>query len=398
MKTSRFSLIVTVLVLITTYLSNPTKTLAAEAAMQVWTDSTGRQISASVEGFKDKNTVIFRLKNGRSLPYPIKNLNLEGQNLALQFYAEHGENKTPDIDWKKPQLSPNYIIRGVRREHAPGYISTKSGWEWRGKCIEARVVFKGNSSSAPGNISAYFYNREGKLLDKFDKPPHRQDENRKYVSAPKDFQKNKTLEVYFPLTKFLEDSKWATALIVFGSGEDYSAKTMPGTSFEALDFAEKEYLFPNWKPAADENKNASPSNNYVELEIRRFKQENHPRSMYFDGDYQRGKDCMMAEVRVKGEITPGNGSVKLHVFDAAGKLVASRKGPSSTNLNGTGSYVSNPQIADERWHPVFFALDGDLDGKDYPTYVITFRFDGKTSALAKSSVGATLANLDYPGK
>ncbi|MCF6314598.1 MAG: hypothetical protein L3J39_19275 [Verrucomicrobiales bacterium] len=70
---------------------------------------------------------------------------------------------------------------------------------------------------------------------------------------------------------------------------------------------------------------------------------------------------MMAEVRVKGEITPGDGSVKLHAFDASGKLVASRKRPSSTNLKGSSSYVSNPQIADERWHPVFFALDGDLD-------------------------------------
>lgn len=400
MKTSQHCLLATVIILITAYLSSPNEVSAIGKEIQVWTDSTGRQISASVEGFKDKDTVIFRLENGRTLPYLIKNLSQEGQALARQSYSEQteGKDEIAETDWEKPELSSNYIIRGVRRENAPGYVFTKPGWQYRGKCIEARVVFKGNGSSAPGNVRAYFYNREGKLLDKFDKPPRRQDENRKYLNAAKAFEKNKTVEVYFPLTKFLEDSKWATVLIVFGSDEDYAAKTMPGTSFKTLDFAEKEYLFPNWNPDSDKNKTASPSNNYVELEIRRFHEETYARSMLFDGNYRKGQPCLMAEVRVKGEISPSNGSVKLHAFDASGKLITSRNKPSSAHIKSSGTYVSNPQIADESWHAVFFALDGNLAEKDYPTYVITFHFDGKTTALVKSSVGASLADLDYPKK
>ncbi|MCB1088329.1 MAG: hypothetical protein KDM63_14870, partial [Verrucomicrobiae bacterium] len=65
---------------------------------------------------------------------------------------------------------------------------------------------------------------------------------------------------------------------------------------------------------------------------------------------------------------------------------------------GTSQYVANPKIADDAWHPVVFALDGDLKDKDLPTYVVVFSFDGATTAMVESSVGATLESLDFPEK
>ena len=367
---------------------------------RVWTDSAGRQIRAAITGFKDKDTLILRLADGRSLPYPINKLNAEDGAFARKAYAKQAtSDPAAGIDWNNPKQSENYVIRGLRRQNAPGYVSTKAGWEWQVKSIEVKVQYKGKEETAPGEIRAYFYNREGKLLDEFAKPPRRQDENRKYIDAPESFEKNKTTEAYFPITPLLEESAWATVLVAFGSGNEYSAKTMSGESFEPLAFAEKELLFPGWQPKADGGGSDTKVMGNVGLEVRRVEQEEkYGYYLTFDGDYQKQKPCVIAEVRAKGEISPGTGEVKLYVFDKSGKLAGSRMEPSSAAVKGSDSYVNLPQIADDEWHPVFFALDGDLKDKSFSSYVVVFQFGGKTAAGVKSSTGATIETLDFPEK
>lgn len=367
---------------------------------RVWTDSAGREIRAALTGFKDKDTLIFRLADGRSLPYPIDKLSAEDGALARKaFDKQAASDPSAGMDWNNPKQSQNYVIRGMRRQNAPGFVSTKAGWEWQVKCIEVKVQYKGKEETAPGEIRAYFYNREGKLLDEFDKPPQRQDENRKYIDAPEHFEKNKTVEAYFPLTPFLEESNWTTVLIAFGYGNEYSAKTMSGESFEPLEFAEKELLFPGWQPKVDGGGADTKVMGNVELEVRRVAQEEkYGYSLVFDGDYQKQKPCVIAEVRAKGKITPGTGEVKLYAFDNSGKIVGSRTRPSSAAVKGSRSYVNRPQIADDEWHPVFFALDGDLKGRSFSSYVVVFQFGGKTAAEVKSSTGATIETLEFPEK
>ncbi|MDF1816968.1 MAG: hypothetical protein P1V20_32505, partial [Verrucomicrobiales bacterium] len=249
---------------------------------------------------------------------------------------------------------------------------------------------------ADGNVTAYFYNRDDKLLEKISRPPRRQGDDRQYIDPPKSFEKNKTVEVYYPLTTFLEDSDWATVLVAFGSGREYSVETMPKRSLEALDFAEKEFVFPGWVP--DANRSMEDENSNVEPEIRRLKVEDkYPYSLSFNGDYRRDMPCVMGEVRVTGDITPGEGVVRLHGFDANGIKKATRQRPSSFQIEGSSSYVGRPQIADDNWHPVAFALD-DYFSDRYPTYVMVFQFQGKTTAEAVSSTGATITDLDFPEK
>lgn len=367
---------------------------------RVWTDSAGRVIRAALTGFKDKDTLIFRLADGRSLPYPINKLSSEDGAFARKAFAKQAaDDPSAGIDWNNPKQSENYVIRGIRRQNAPGFVSTKTGWEWQVKSIEVRVQYKGKEKTAPGEIRAYFYNREGQLLDEFDEPPRRQDENRKYIEAPEYFEKNKTIEAYFPLTPFLEESDWATVLISFGYGSEYSARTMSGESFEPLEFAEKELLFPGWQPKVDGGGSDTKAMGNMELEVRRVEQEEkYGYSLIFDGDYQKQKPCVMAEVRAKGEISPGTGEVKLYVFDKSGKLAGSRMKPSSAAVKGSNSYVNDPRIADDEWHPVFFALDGDLKDKSFSSYVVVFQFGGQTAAEIKSSTGATIGTLDFPEK
>jgi len=368
---------------------------------RTWTDSKGREVLAALSGFQDKNTVILLLPDGRTISYPVLNLSLEDQAFVKTEYAKQksGDKNDGDIDWENPKESEDYVIRGVRRGTSPGFVSTTAGWLYRTKCIEVKVQYKGDKDAAPGNIRAYFYNRDGKLIDEFDKPPRQQDEDRKYIETPTSFGKNDMVEVYYPLTEFLEDSDWATVLVTFGAGDEYAIDTMPTTDLKSLAFAEKKYLFPDWEPkqnSGDDPETMASAN--VDLEIRRIREETHSSSITFDGNYQRGKKCMAAEVRVQGDITPAEGTVKLYAFDASGNLEVTRSRPSTAQVEGTSTYVGRPQIADDKWYPVYFALDGDLKDRSYPTFVLVFQYGGKTAASVESSVGATLDKLEFPEK
>src|SRR5690606_10295738 len=112
---------------------------------------------------------------------------------------------------------------------------------------------------------------------------------RTYVTVPEFFPKGDTVEVYYPITDFHESSNLATVLIVFGSGDQYSAATLPTTSLEHLAFEEKRHLFPGWDPAESEKTDTTAPAPGLDLEIRRVRHEKHRYSVVFDGNYQNGK-------------------------------------------------------------------------------------------------------------
>ncbi len=377
---------------------------SAQDAVREWTDAEGRKVRAALVGFKDEATVKLQLEDGRIVDYPVGKL-----SAADAAYAREQGGKASGssaVDWQNPKVSPDFVVRGLRRQNVPGFISTSNGWKWQLKSVEATLEYKGSADRTSASVKAYFYDRTGKLIEQFDTPPKRQDKDRNYVTTPEFFLKGKTVEVYYPITDFHETSGLATVLVVFGSDNEFTAATMPKTSFEFLDFAEKAKLFPDWNPqeggaaivsdGSGGSKSDAASSSVDSLEIRRLREVTHPYAIVFDGRYRSRMLCLTAEVRAKGPISPAPSTVKLYAFDDQGHQTAFRARPSTASLGGN-NYVGLPNIADESWHPVFFALDGDLQVK-YPTYLLVFQFGGKTTAMVKSSTGMTIESLDFPEK
>jgi hypothetical protein len=303
----------------------------------------------------------------------------------------------PAVDWNNPIQSLDYDIRGVKREAAPGYVETKSGWEKRVKCIQARVEYKGREPYGAGSVRAYFYNREGKLIDRFNKAPRRQDDQGEYIEAPERFERGKPVEVYFPITQFLEESDWATALIVFGNGKEASAETLPTRSMEPLVFDEKVILFPRWKPEAKPAGGAAEPGS-VALEIRRLAKDTYVHGIDFNGQYENNRPCVRCEVRAQGEFPPADATVRLYLYDENHKLIGKKGGPQSARYPGSSQYFGRPRIGDDRWYPVVFALDGDLEDKKFKTALVVLQFAGSTIAEVETSNKATIAVLDFPEK
>lgn len=373
--------------------------LQAQEPAREWTDAEGRKVKAQLAGFVDADTVILKLESGQSVNFPIAKLSGNDATYARERFSAGTPSGTDPgaatVDWTKPKLSEEYVIRGMKRETVPGYISVKSGWEYQLRCIEARLEYKGPKDVSEATVKAYYFNRNGQEIERFEKVPRRQNDAGVYVTMPEFFPKGDTIEVYYPITDFHEKSDLATVVVVFGSGDQFSAEALPTMSFEKLDFPEKRHLFPDWKPATSSTSTTSTPAE-VELEIRRVRKEKHRFSVYFDGDYQDGKTVVAAEVRVNGQVTPGDGRVTLHAYDDTGKRIVTRTRPSTVEI-GNETYVGVPKIANNDWVPVFFALDGDLS-KEPPTYVLVFEYGGKTTAAATSSKGATLESLDFPEK
>jgi hypothetical protein len=374
----------------------------AQEALREWTSTDGRKVRAQLSGFQDGDTVILKLEDGRSVNLPIAKLSAGDIAYARERYKAGTDPGTApaaspaNIDWSKPLQSPEYVIRGVKRDTVPGYISVKSGWERGIRCVEARLEYKGAMDAAPATVKAYYYNRDGQLIEKFDRVPRRQNDDRVYVTAPEYFPKGDTVEVYYPITDFHETSNLATILIVFGNDTQYSVATLPTASLAILDFEEKKHLFPGWEPSKGGTGSSTAPIPGLTLEIRRVRQEKHRFSVVFNGDYEESKPVVAAEVRALGTTGPGEGEVTLYAYDATGKRVGFRERPSTAEITA-GTYVGVPKIANDDWHPVFFALDGDLE-KEPPTYVVVFQFGGKTTAGVVSSNGATLESLDFPEK
>jgi hypothetical protein len=374
----------------------------AQEALREWTSTDGRKVRAQLSGFQDAETVILKLEDGRSVNLPIGKLSTGDVAYAKERYKGNpGDGSAPAasptaVDWSKPVQSTEYVIRGVKRATVPGYISVKSGWEYGIRCVEARLEYKGSMNAAPATVKAYYYNRDGQLIEKFDRVPRRQNDDRVYVTAPEFFPKGDTVEVYYPITDFHETSNLATVLIVFGNDTQFSVATLPTASLAILDFEEKQHLFPGWEPSKSATGSASAPIPGLSLEIRRVRQEKHRFSVIFNGDYEESKPVVAAEVRALGTTRPGDGEVTLYAYDANGKRVGFRERPSTAEIGGS-TYVGVPKIANDDWHPVFFALDGDLT-KEPPTYVVVFQYGGKTTAAVVSSNGATLESLDFPEK
>lgn len=368
------------------------------AELRDWESRDGRSIRAEFVRFQDNGTVILKREDGWEVPVPVDMLSSADQDwLKNQRSVRPTANQTQDIDWNRPRNSPDFNIRSVKKTVTPGYIKTQEGWEQGIDALAVKVRYAGKLQQASGSVSAYFYDRDGRLIEKQAKPARIQNDDGGYTNPPAKFARNEQYDVYFPLSKFLEDSGWRRAVITFGNANQLSARIYRSGSFEHLAFDGKEKLFPGWSPQTGETLAGAAALDF-KLEIDRIRRDNHDLSMWADGDWKKNQDCLKTKVRVRGDLPSGECQVSLYLFNREGKQIKAVKVPSMTNI-GESDYVKVPRIADKnKWYPVFFALDNRFSNTDWRSAVIVFLHGGKAVASCTSSTGHTLETLTYPDK
>ncbi len=324
--------------------------LAAE--FRQWKDTKGKAIEAKLIKDNGDGTIHIQKKDGWTGNVPLNLLSAEDQAYVKTVGSAVADEPL------EPNLSQNFEIIRIRRDHVPGFINTKSGWEYKIKCVKVDLRYEGTKTVSDAQVKAYFYNREGKEIERFPSPPRRQDESGKYINAIQQFEPDEKYEVFFPISKAIEERDWKTVLITFGNLTETSALTDPESELIAFDFDEKKLIYPKWD---ETNKDAQSSGNTQAVvgtsssnlipEMRTVKRDKHPYATFVDKLWQYQIECLMTEIRVQ-ETLPTKISVKAYFFDDQKNLVATHEKPAMVNL-GRSVYSDLPVITEKNtWYPV----------------------------------------------
>jgi len=374
-------------------------TLSAQDASEFrqWKDTRGNVIEAKLLKDNGNGTINIQKSDGWRGDVPLNLLSAEDQEYVKSAGLATSEGPA------KPVQSKDFEVSRIRREYVPGFISTKNGWEFRIKCVKVDLRYKGDRPADGAFVKAYFYDREGKEIERFGNPPRRQDETGKYVNAIERFEPGEKYEVFFPISKAVEERDWKTVLVTFGNDSEVGALSDPGSDFMAFDFNEKKILFPGWEETAG-NKDApgSPAGgsemaaSSLNPEIRSVKRDKTMFVTMVDGKWKDKHDSLMTEIRVKGGL-PSKISISAYFFNSAKSIVATRARPAMTHL-GQGVYSGVPSIAEENeWYPVFFPIDAELEKLKWEWAAVVFIADERAVVDVYGPGGSALTDLKFPG-
>lgn len=362
-----------------------------------WTDREGRTIEAKLIETHDDGTIRIERSDGWVGSIPLDRLSgKDRQFVELQMKIEK-------LETAEPELSEDFEIRTIRNTTAPGYISTDEGWELRINCIEVQVRYRGDRDKVGGFVKAYFYDREQRLISKFDEAPRRQESrNGEYIGAFTEFERNRTYSILFPLARVLEDRRWRTVIVVFGNRNEVNVRTRPTIDLMAFEFEEKNRVYPLLTPsvlaalATDEE--LDDNVNEFLLEMRRPRVRNVSNSVYFNDKWERNSRCLTTEIRSTGHVPSDSLTVKAYFYDQDKRLVETRNKPTMAD-SGNRVYIEVPVIGRAyQWYPVVFALDGNLASTPWTWSIIVVRSGDQITADIYGPSTATIEDFSFPEK
>jgi hypothetical protein len=368
-----------------------------------WTNLRGEVIEARIVRENPDGTIRLLRRDGWQGDVPLS-LFSEADRRWVEL-----QRTASEISAAVAKQSESFEILSMRRTQSSGFVSTPEGWEHRVDGIQAEVRYKGAASSVSAYAKAYFFDGDGKLVGNFEKAPRRQTQrNSPYIEAPESFGRDRKEELFFPITRAISDAKWRAVLIVFGTSEEASARTIPSNAnLLAFGFPEKKLIFPEWnEELAQAMAGGTPppppagtdAADFPGLELRRIQKAAHRHATRFNDSWQSGRLCLSGEIRSNNRPPAGSLSVAAFFFDEGKRLVESRNRPSMTNI-GEGTHVGIPDIARTRqWYPFFFALDGVLESANWHWAVVYAEADGEGTASLFGPQGATIKDLSFPGK
>lgn len=359
-----------------------------------WKDTRGNVMEAKLLKDNGNGTISIQKSNGWRGDVALDLLSPEDQE-----YVKKAALVIPE-GTAEPVISPNFEVTRIRREFVPGFINTKNGWEYKIKCVKVDLRYKGAAAVEGANVKAYFFDREGKEVERFAGPPRRQDEKGKYIEAIRRYEPGGKYEVFFPISKVSEDRDWKTVLVTFGNATEAAALADPRVGLMTLSFDEKKVLFPNLAPTPSPAKPVEGdeiASSKLLAELKSVKRDESPYSVLVGKVYRNRHDCLMTEVRVKGGL-PRKVSVCAYFFDEAKSLVATHSRPAMAAVGG-GTYVSLPNVvAENEWYPVFFAIDAELEKLKWKWAVVVFLADDHAAAEVFGTRGVTVSDFNFPGK
>lgn len=125
-------------------------------------------------------------------------------------------------------------------------IHVDDAWTNNADAVEAKVSASPESPAAGVSIKAYFYSADGKLIHTANEPSDVNAMNGSTVPKPVNFDTGRKYSFYFGVPAKIQKGKdkWKRVIVVFGKGEQISAKIYPKDDLAKFEFPEKASIKP----------------------------------------------------------------------------------------------------------------------------------------------------------
>ena len=137
------------------------------------------------------------------------------------------------------------VQRGVK---AVAYVD--NGWKDNVPCLVVELRTTRELGEGKVYARAYFFDKEGKQVQKYGEPPQVSDDHRTYSSIPSVFKPKQPQKVAFPLSEKATQTKdkWTRAVLVFGNKDFATAETYPKDDVSKFEFPEKALVLKSQAP------------------------------------------------------------------------------------------------------------------------------------------------------
>lgn len=356
-----------------------TTTLPLFSHYRTWTDVEGRTVEARFLCSNHDDSISFVLGNGQESKIPLDVLSQKDidfiNDLNIQTYSKRGAISSPDFE-----------IRRIRQVSLSGYTSTSEGLEYNIQGLEVQVRYNGPANGVMGYVKVYFYDQQGREVARYDEIPNIEEHSRIPTRGPRvAFDKGKRYEFHFPISRVIDQRNWKSALVVFGDNQQASAQLSPSTqSIAVFSFPEKKLVFPGWNEVLTSHfgKGEVPSKRSTSekpiIEISNIERTRYGRSVWFNNRWEKGAECLVAEIRSTAGIPRNPLKVQAYFIDRNKQIIGHRRLPSTANV-GNSVYIEVPTIAvTDTWYPVVFALDMELERLSWRWALVYVEVDEET--------------------
>ena len=156
---------------------------------------------------------------------------------------------TPDI--------PVVKVRAIKQVTFDNWIAADGVFRINWPCLKVTLHSTANVTDKETIGRAYFFDKDRKLISKFDKIPNANHPDGGYGLPPL-LKARETADVFVPIETIAKEKKWRNAVLVFGDKRKLTAEVFPrphtSLTWKDFDFPEKEALLAQEKQEEEDTK------------------------------------------------------------------------------------------------------------------------------------------------
>jgi hypothetical protein len=173
--------------------------------------------------------------------------------LAVSIATSHAQSSPA------AQVPPVIDLKGIREAVFDNWIAADGVFRIKWPCLKVTLSTSHDVKGTDIVGRAYFFDKDKKLLSKFDKMPNANREDGSYGLPPL-LKAHEKIEVFVPIETVSKEGRWRDMVVVFGPQERLVVDTYPNrgaNGWKELPFPERDQILAQLKREEEAKKKKS---------------------------------------------------------------------------------------------------------------------------------------------